>query len=674
MYCPKCGTQLSDHAKFCSKCGAMLKAPAQAPAAPQPAPQAPAQTPQTPVTQQRPQAPVQEPVTQQRPQAPIQPKPQAVSPAETPSPAPKKKSKAPLIIALVAVFVLLAALAVWWFFLRGGGSLDPSIEIEQITLAQTEITMKPGETYQVEYTISPQEAEGELKWESSDEFVAQVDDKGCITALESGDCTVTVNADSGAKAKLTVRVELSSDAIPESLIGTFLYMDSDEGYYAQYIFWQDGTFAFNMGELSSGNGIDEDYGTGYFAVNGDALTLYFAGEDGSVSETIEYRFSFSGSTLVLEFDDHGTAEYYSYQRMDENASKEPTQETEPVENANAYGIVGKVALVTDGGSITDQGYNQACWEAIEQWCNDNYADCAYYQSYDYSTDALIASVEQAVAEGANVIVSPTYLFGEAIIECQDRYSDVYFIGVDLSSFDLTHDYVTYYEPSYNTLCMTFAEEQAGYLAGYAAVKDGYTKLGFLGAMPIPVVIRYGYGFVQGADAAAAEMDITVDIKYTYSDRFYGTPETTTMMQSWYLNGTEVIFACGGGIYTSAVEAANACDGKVIGLDVDQSWVDGCIITSAMKELGNSVKYALDTLGTDNWGSVGGKSLTLSLTDGDYLGLPTAEGSWRFSRFTQSEYEAVKAEIMDGTRKVDNSSDDSVKPVTSNANVDYVDFN
>ncbi len=673
MYCPKCGTQLSDQAKFCSKCGAMLKAPAQMPSVPQPTPPAPVQTPQAPVTQQRPQTPVQEPVTQQKPQAPIRPNPQTAVPGETPSPAPKKKSKAPLIIALVAVFVLLAAVAAWWFFLRGGGIFNPSNEIEQITLAQTEITLEPGETYQVEYALSPEEAEGELKWESSDESVAQVDDKGCITALESGECTVAVTADSGARAKLTVCVTLSSDAIPESLIGTFLYMDSDAGYYAQYIFWQDGTFAFNMGELSSGSGIDEDYGTGYFTVNGDALTLYFVGEDGSVSETIEYCFSFSGSTLVLEFDDHGTTEYYNYQRMGETENTETTQEPEPVANGNEYGIITKLALVTDFGTIDDNSLNQACWEGAMAWCEANDVDYAYYQPAIDSTDTLVSSVAQAVAEGANVIIMPGYLFGSILIEAQDIYPDVYFIAVDVSAGDLTYDYLTYYEPSANTVCMTFAEEQTGYLAGYAAVMEGYTELGFLGGMNIPIIARYGYGFVQGADAAAAELGININIKYTYCNFFYPDPDVTIEMGSWYEGGTEVVFACGGAVYLSAVEAANNSGGKVIGVDVDQSYVDNCIITSAMKEYGNAVQYALDLLGSGNWSSIGGKALTLSLTDGDFLGLPTAEGSWRFNRFTRSEYEAVKAELMNGTRKVDNSSDDSVKPVTTNANVEYIDF-
>lgn len=57
------------------------------------------------------------------------------------------------------------------------------------------------------------------------------------------------------------------------------------------------------------------------------------------------------------------------------------------------------------------------------------------------------------------------------------------------------------------LSILYAEEQAGYLAGYAAVNEGYTQLGFMGGIAVPAVIRYGYGFIQGADATGVSADI-----------------------------------------------------------------------------------------------------------------------------------------------------------------------
>ena len=244
----------------------------------------------------------------------------------------------------------------------------------------------------------------------------------------------------------------------------------------------------------------------------------------------------------------------------------------------------KVALVTDVGTIDDESFNQACWEGVEEWCNANNVEYTYYQPTEDSTDARVLSVAQAISEGYNTIVMPGYLFGATLTMVMEEYPETYFIAVDVAAGDLTVDYTTYYEPAANTACLTFSEEQAGYLAGYAAVKEGYTKLGFLGGMAVPAVIRYGYGFIQGADAAAAEMGVDIEINYTYGGQFFGDANITAKMEGWYAAGTEVVFACGGGIYTSALEAAEKNNGKVIGVDVDQYYVNDCIITSAMKRV------------------------------------------------------------------------------------------
>ena len=191
-----------------------------------------------------------------------------------------------------------------------------------------------------------------------------------------------------------------------------------------------------------------------------------------------------------------------------------------------------------------------------------------------------------------------------------------FIAIDVASGDLTYDYVDYYDPSANTTCISFAEEQAGYLAGYAVVKDGYTKLGFLGGMAVPAVVRYGYGFIQGADDAAAEMGVDIEVNYTYGGQFFGDANITAKMDGWYSAGTEIVFACGGGIYTSAVEAALNYDGMVVGVDVDQNYIgtdgvaDGTyaynpFVTSAMKGLQNVTETALAELQAGNWDNYGG---------------------------------------------------------------------
>ena len=358
------------------------------------------------------------------------------------------------------------------------------------------------------------------------------------------------------------------------------------------------------------------------------------------------------------------------------AAEAPTATEAPAAPAEteapAAGEITKVALVTDVGTIDDESFNQACWQGVEAWCTANGIEYTYYQPTEDSTDARVQSVAQAIAEGADTIVMPGYLFGATLTMVMEEFPDTHFIAVDVAAGDLTLDYSTYYDPAANTACLTFSEEQAGYLAGYAAVKDGYTKLGFLGGMAVPAVIRYGFGFVQGADAAAAELGKDIEINYTYGGQFFGDANITAKMEGWYAAGTEVVFACGGGIYTSAVEAAKLHNAKVIGVDVDQSYIDECIITSAMKQLQNVTETVLEALNSGDWATYGGKVSNFSLAEGEYVGLPTEADSWRLSTFTVDEYEALKAKLADGSVVVDNNSDDNVKPTVSDkTTVNYI---
>ena len=336
----------------------------------------------------------------------------------------------------------------------------------------------------------------------------------------------------------------------------------------------------------------------------------------------------------------------------------------------------KVALTCDTGTIDDESFNQACWTAVSGYMGK---DCQYYiPEADASDEDRETMIRLAVNEGADVIVCVGYLYGASLAWAADQYPNVKFIAVDVTQGDIGTDTI----PA-NCYCITFKEEQAGYLAGYAIAKDGKTKLGFLGGMAVPAVIRYGYGFVQGADAAAQELGQNIEINYFYGGQFYGDANITSRMEGWYSNGTQVVFACGGGIYTSAVEAALKNNGYVIGVDVDQNYIgangvaDGTyaynpFITSAMKGLSEAVNTALADIDAGSWGDIAGSNGNFGLEDGDYIGLPTDADSWNFESFTTDEYEEVKGKIKSGEITVDNSSDDATKPTVSEfTTVNYI---
>ena len=336
----------------------------------------------------------------------------------------------------------------------------------------------------------------------------------------------------------------------------------------------------------------------------------------------------------------------------------------------------KVALTCDTGTIDDESFNQACWTAVSGYMGD---DCQYYiPEADASDEDRETMIRLAVNEGADVIVCVGYLYGASLAWAADQYPNVKFIAIDVTQGDIGTDTI----PA-NCYCITFKEEQAGYLAGYAIAKDGWNKLGFLGGMAVPAVIRYGYGFVQGADAAASELGQNIEINYFYGGQFYGDANITSRMEGWYSNGTQVVFACGGGIYTSAVEAALKNNGYVIGVDVDQNYIgangvaDGTyaynpFITSAMKGLSEAVNTALSDIEAGDWSEIAASNGNFGLEDGDYIGLPTAADSWNFETFTTEEYEEVKDKIKNGEITVDNSSDDATKPTVSEfTTVNYI---
>ena len=344
--------------------------------------------------------------------------------------------------------------------------------------------------------------------------------------------------------------------------------------------------------------------------------------------------------------------------------------------SEAAGKIVKVALTCDTGTIDDESFNQACWTAVSGYMGD---DCQYYiPEADASDEDRETMIRQAVNDGAEVIVCVGYLYGASLAWAAEQYPDVKFIAIDVTQGDIGTDSI----PT-NCYCITFKEEQAGYMAGYAIAKDGKTKLGFLGGMAVPAVIRYGYGFVQGADAAAQELGQNIEINYFYGGQFYGDANITSRMEGWYSNGTQVVFACGGGIYTSAVEAALKSNGYVIGVDVDQNYIgvngvaDGSyaynpFITSAMKGLSAAVETALSDIEAGEWGEISGSNGNFGLEDGDYVGLPTDEDSWNFDTFTVEDYESLKEKIASGEITVDNSSDDATKPTVSEfTTVNYI---
>ncbi|WP_242623817.1 BMP family lipoprotein [Intestinimonas massiliensis (ex Afouda et al. 2020)] len=314
----------------------------------------------------------------------------------------------------------------------------------------------------------------------------------------------------------------------------------------------------------------------------------------------------------------------------------------------------QVAFVTDVGQLKDKSFNQGTFDGVKLYANANGLSYKYYQPANGSEatdDDRYDAMKAAVDGGAEVVVCAGYLQEAALKRAAIDFPDTPFVFID--GYPLSDDSGNVLT---NVAGIAFQEEQAGYLAGYAAVKDGFTKLGFSGGGggTNDACCRFGYGYVQGANAAAAELGVTVDMNYSweYGATFQASTELQTMISGWYANGTQIVFACGGSMFQSIAAAAAANDGYVIGVDVDQSGESDYVVTSAMKGLSDAVQWAVGHVYDGTFSEIGGTGTSLGVKD-NAVELPTAADSWRFETFTVEEYEDLYQQMLDGTLVVDN---------------------
>lgn len=345
----------------------------------------------------------------------------------------------------------------------------------------------------------------------------------------------------------------------------------------------------------------------------------------------------------------------------------------------------EIILITDKGNIDDKSFNQGSWEGVVEFAKREGISHTYIKPEDDTNDGYLAAIDLAVQGGAKVIVTPGFLFEVPVYEAQQKYPDVKFIlldGAPHPADDFTPDIRD------NVASILYAEEESGYLAGYAAVMDGMRNLGFMGGMAVPAVQAFGYGYLQGAEDAAKELglpDGSIKVIYHYTGNFEENDTNKATASTMYQEGVEVIFACGGSVGKSVMSAAAEAGAKVIGVDVDQRYDSETVITSATKGLAPSVISVLESIyKTDSWEQYGGKT-TYFNAENDGVGLPTtvigdenADAFDRFESFTMEDYEKVFGRLKNGeisvTRSInvaDPSGNATAEELTSQLNLKKV---
>ena len=326
----------------------------------------------------------------------------------------------------------------------------------------------------------------------------------------------------------------------------------------------------------------------------------------------------------------------------------------------------ELALITDIGTIDDKSFTQGSWEGLKKYAEEKGITYKYYKPAGKDTDSKIDSIYLAISSGAKLIVTPGYLFEPAIYKVQDTHPEVNFVLLDGTPQDGTY---TDFRIEKNVYAVLYAEEEAGFLAGYGVVKEGYTNLGVMGGMAEPSVIRFGYGFVQGADYAAKELGIkNIKIDYTYIGGYEPTPEVQTKASSWFIKGVQVIFAPAGGACNSVMSAAEQNKGYVVGVDVDQSVESPTVITSAMKMIGESVYNAIDEFYKGNF--PGGK---IAVLDAKVHGIGLPMETSKFKNFTKEDYDNIYKKLIDGSIEIlkDTDAKDVSQLPLDNVKVNFI---
>ena len=328
----------------------------------------------------------------------------------------------------------------------------------------------------------------------------------------------------------------------------------------------------------------------------------------------------------------------------------------------------EIAVLIDLGPVDDKSFNQGSWEGAKDYAEKNGITHKYYKVPDKDFNSYMDTIELAVAGGAKLVVTPGYMFEPVIYKAQDIYTNINFILIDGTPQDGTY---TDYKTADNTMAILYAEEQAGFLAGYAVVKEGYTNLGVIGGVAHPAVVRFGYGFIQGADYAARELELqsnSINIKYTYTGNYDATPENQTLATSWYRNGVQVIFAPAGAAAYSVMSAAKSSGGFVVGVDVDQSFESPTVITSAMKMIRDSVYNAVASHYNNNF--YGGRNVVFDAKVNG-IGLPMKTS--KFNVFTEENYQYIYNQLLEDKIKV--LKDTDVKDINelplSIVKIDYI---
>ncbi len=286
-----------------------------------------------------------------------------------------------------------------------------------------------------------------------------------------------------------------------------------------------------------------------------------------------------------------------------NESGEAASESETVDF--------NISMVTDQNGIDDRSFNQSAWEGMQDWVESNDLsedNINYYQSGEEFN--YIPNLNTAIQDEADIIYAIGFSLEEALLEIAAQNPEQKFGLVD-GVIDLD-----------NVVSITFADNEASYLAGVAAASTSKTgKVGFVGGMQAPSILKFQAGYIAGAKSVNPDIQVDVQFAESFSDAGVAQQIASAM----FANDVDVIFHAAGnagnGVNTEArnqLEAGAKEEIWVIGADRDQTaegdWDGGnFMLTSTLKELGRAIENESNDAMNDNFH--GGEHIISNLESG-----------------------------------------------------------
>lgn len=278
----------------------------------------------------------------------------------------------------------------------------------------------------------------------------------------------------------------------------------------------------------------------------------------------------------------------------------------------------KIAVITSEAGENDNGYNKSASDGLKEIGAELGAEVKVIEP----STGIAAAMETLAEDGYNLIFSLEYDF-DALVSgvggakpIAEQYPDTWFVVFN-DNPNIDDKGETLHN---NVISVLFDVHESSYLAGYLSVymnenhgelfPEGYNMtpleqsrgIGFVGGTNSNGILVYSYGFIQGINQAAQELDVTYDYYAKYDAGFSDPALGSTVAGTMYQSGANVVFADAGvvgeGITAKAKEAGKIAIQTDANLDAQQP---GHVLTSVLKITGVPVKtiskaYADGTIG------------------------------------------------------------------------------